>query len=110
MTGDGGFGQYLAEVTTAVKYGIPIKHVLLDNGSLGKISKEQLAGDLPVWQTSLVNPDFAAFAESCGAIGISVRHAADVDDGMRQLFSARRPRNVASALRSRAGVTCPLVW
>jgi thiamine pyrophosphate-dependent acetolactate synthase large subunit-like protein len=26
-----------------VKYGIPIKHVLLDNHALGKISKEQLA-------------------------------------------------------------------
>jgi thiamine pyrophosphate-dependent acetolactate synthase large subunit-like protein/nitrite reductase/ring-hydroxylating ferredoxin subunit len=91
VTGDGGFGQYLAEVTTAVKYGIPIKHVLLDNGSLGKISKEQLAGDLPVWQTSLVNPDFAAFANSCGASGISVSRTADVDDGMRQLFSTEGP-------------------
>ena len=47
VTGDGGFGQYLAELTTAVKYGIPVKHVLLDNGALGKISKEQLAGRLP---------------------------------------------------------------
>ena len=47
VTGDGGFGQYLAELTTAVKYGIPIKHVLLDNGVLGKISKEQLAGAVP---------------------------------------------------------------
>ena len=44
VTGDGGFGQYLAELTTAVKYRIPVKHVLLDNGVLGKISKEQLAG------------------------------------------------------------------
>jgi pyruvate oxidase len=34
------------ELTTAVKYGIPIKHVLLDNHSLGKIGKEQLAADL----------------------------------------------------------------
>ena len=42
VTGDGGFGQYLAELTTAVKYGMPVKHVLLDNGVLGKISKEQL--------------------------------------------------------------------
>src|SRR5262249_5978012 len=31
VTGDGGFGQYAAELTTAVKYGIPIKHVLLHN-------------------------------------------------------------------------------
>jgi pyruvate oxidase len=43
VTGDGGFGPYLAEVTTAVKYGIPIKHVLLDNRSRRKISKEQHA-------------------------------------------------------------------
>lgn len=91
VTGDGGFGQYLAELTTAVKYGIPIKHVLLDNGSLGKISKEQLAGDLPVWQTSLVNPDFALFADSCGATGFSVLRTADVDDGMQRLFSSDGP-------------------
>ncbi len=52
-----------------MKYGIPVKHVLLDNGALGKISKEQLAGQFPVWQTSLVNPDFAAYAELCGAVG-----------------------------------------
>ena len=36
VTGDGGFGQYLAEMTTAVKYGIPIRHVLLDNGVAGQ--------------------------------------------------------------------------
>ena len=91
VTGDGGFGQYLAELTTAVKYGIGIKHVLLDNASLGKISKEQLAGQLTVWQTSLVNPDFADFARSCGATGISVRAAGDVDDGMAQLFTVDGP-------------------
>src|SRR5262245_27758471 len=37
VTGDGGFGQYAAELTTAVKYGIPVKHVLLDNHGLGQI-------------------------------------------------------------------------
>lgn len=58
VTGDGGFGQYAAELTTAVKYGIPVKHVLLDNHSLGKIGKEQLAAGFPVWHTSLHNPDW----------------------------------------------------
>ena len=56
VTGDGGFGQYATELTTAVKYGIPIKHVLLNNNALGKISKEQLAADYPVWHTSLAQP------------------------------------------------------
>ncbi|MFF5965194.1 thiamine pyrophosphate-dependent enzyme [Streptomyces collinus] len=91
VTGDGGFGQYLAEVTTAVQHGIPVKHVLLDNRSLGKISKEQLAGDLPVWNTSLVNPDFAEYARSCGAVGLTARTAAELDDAMRELFAADGP-------------------
>jgi thiamine pyrophosphate-dependent acetolactate synthase large subunit-like protein len=91
VTGDGGFGQYLAELTTAVKYHIPIKHVLLDNGSLGKISKEQLAGAYPVWQTSLVNPDFAEYARACGAVGIPVRTAAELDDGFARLFATPGP-------------------
>lgn len=91
VTGDGGFGQYLAELTTAVKYGIPVRHVLLDNGALGKISKEQLAGDLPVWQTSLVNPDFAGYARLCGATGIPVYRADELDAGMKELFAAEGP-------------------
>ena len=53
VSGDGGFGQYLAEFTTAVKYKMNITHFLLHNGQLGKISKEQRAGEWEVWQTSL---------------------------------------------------------
>jgi len=91
VTGDGGFGQYAMELTTAVKYGIPIKHVLLDNHALGKISKEQLGGDYPVWQTSLRNPDWAAFAEQCGATGIRVDRVETLDAGMRALFATDGP-------------------
>ncbi|MFQ5556689.1 MAG: thiamine pyrophosphate-dependent enzyme, partial [Acidimicrobiales bacterium] len=79
ISGDGGFGQYAMEFTTAVKYGMSITHVLLDNGELGKISKEQRVADLDVWQTSLHNPDFAAFAELCGARGLRVTDPDDLD-------------------------------
>ncbi|MDQ7035079.1 MAG: thiamine pyrophosphate-binding protein [Anaerolineae bacterium] len=41
VAGDGGFGQYAMEFTTAVKYQLPIKLVLLNNSEIGKISKEQ---------------------------------------------------------------------
>ena len=73
VSGDGGFGQYLADFTTAVKYNMDITHVLLNNSQLGKISKEQRAGEWPVWQTSLHNPSFAAFARLCGGHGIPVK-------------------------------------
>ena len=91
VSGDGGLGQYLAELTTTVKYGIPVRHVLLDNSSLGKITKEQRAAELDVWQTSLVNPDFAAYAELCGATGIRVDDAAQLDDALVRAFAADGP-------------------
>jgi len=91
VTGDGGFGQYATELTTAVKYGIPIKHVLLDNHALGKISKEQLAGDYPVWHTSLHNPDWAGYARLCGATGIRVERREQLDAAMNELFAADGP-------------------
>jgi thiamine pyrophosphate-dependent acetolactate synthase large subunit-like protein len=91
VTGDGGFGQYAMELTTAVKYGIAVKHVLLDNHSLGKIAKEQRAEDFPVWHTSLVNPDWAAYARLCGATGIRVDRSDQLDAAMTELFAADGP-------------------
>lgn len=91
VTGDGGFGQYAMELTTAVKYGMAIKHVLLDNGALGKIEKEQVAADYPVWHTSLHNPDWAAYAELCGATGIRVERRDQLDEAMRRLFFTDGP-------------------
>ncbi len=75
ISGDGGFGQYLAEFTTAVKYGMNMTHVLLNNAQAGKISKEQLAGQWQVWQTDLSNPNFASFARLCGGHGMRVTEA-----------------------------------
>ena len=72
VSGDGGFGQYAMEFTTAVKYGMDITHILLNNGQLGKISKEQQAGQWPVWETQLTNPSFSAFARLCGGHGARV--------------------------------------
>ena len=91
VTGDGGFGQYAMELTTAVKYGIPVKHVLLDNHALGKIAKEQVAGDFAVWHTSLHNPDWAAYAELCGATGIKVTDRHQLPEAMAALFAADGP-------------------
>lgn len=91
VSGDGGFGQYMAEMTTAVKYGMGITHVLLNNGELGKISKEQRAGNWDVWQTSLTNPSFAAFAELCGAKGIRVTDESKLEEALREAIAHDGP-------------------
>ena len=104
VTGDGGFGQYAAELTTAVKYGIPIKHVLLDNHSLGKIGKEQLAAGFPVWHTSLHNPDWAAYARLCGATGIKADRPGPARGRHDPAVRRRRPRHAARRAGPRAAV------
>ena len=94
VTGDGGFAQYLAEVTTAVKHGLDVTHVLLNNGELGKISKEQRAGRWDVWKTDLSNPDFAAFAQGCGALAVRVEDPRELDAALERAIAHPGPAMV----------------
>ena len=91
ISGDGGFGQYMAEFTTAVRYGMNLIHVLLNNNELGKISKEQRAGHWPVWQTALSNPNFAAYAADCGGLGIRVESEAGFVEAMQRALACDGP-------------------
>jgi thiamine pyrophosphate-dependent acetolactate synthase large subunit-like protein/CDGSH-type Zn-finger protein/nitrite reductase/ring-hydroxylating ferredoxin subunit len=90
-SGDGGFGQYVGEFTTAVKYGMDITHVLINNSELGKISKEQRDGEWKVWQTSLHNPNFAEYAALCGGVGIRVMHASELPSALREAMATDGP-------------------
>lgn len=91
VAGDGGFCQYLAEITTAVKYNMPIKTIIINNGELGKISKEQRAGGWDKWATDLVNPNFAQYANNCGALGVKVVKMEELEKAMIQLFNHQGP-------------------
>lgn len=91
VSGDGGFAQYAMEFTTAVQYGMDITHILMNNGELGKISKEQRAGEWPVWQTGLTNPDFADFARSCGGHGVQVTDSRDLTSALEDAIAHPGP-------------------
>ncbi len=91
VTGDGGFAQYMGEMTTAVKYGMPIKHVLLNNSEFGKISKEQRNEGKTVWSTKLHNPDFSRYAENCGALGVRVTNRSQLDEGLKRVLGHDGP-------------------
>ncbi|WP_300036849.1 thiamine pyrophosphate-dependent enzyme [uncultured Roseobacter sp.] len=91
ISGDGGFGQYPMEFTTAVKYGMDITHILLHNGELGKISKEQRSGEWPVWETDLQNPSFAAFARLCGGHGEKVTETDEIADAIERALAVEGP-------------------
>ncbi len=91
ISGDGGFGQYMGDFNTAVKYNMDITHVLLNNSQLGKISKEQLAGEWPVWQTDLHNPNFASYAKLCGGKGIRVTKTGQLEGAIDDALNHAGP-------------------
>ncbi len=91
ISGDGGFGQYPMDFTTAVKYGMDITHILLNNSELGKISKEQRAGEWPVWETNLHNPSFAAFARLCGGHGTKVTATVAIEPALKAALAYDGP-------------------
>ena len=91
ISGDGGFGHYGFELTTAVHYAMNITHILLHNGQLGKISKEQRSADMPVWQTDLTNSNFAEFATQCGALGIRVTNADELPQALEKALAHPGP-------------------
>ena len=91
VSGDGGLGQYLSELTTLVKYDMNITHIVLNNSELGKISKEQRSGSWEVWATGLRNPSFAAFAELCGALGIRVETRAQLEHALSRALAHPGP-------------------
>jgi thiamine pyrophosphate-dependent acetolactate synthase large subunit-like protein/nitrite reductase/ring-hydroxylating ferredoxin subunit len=94
VTGDGGFGQYPWEVNTAVRHGMNLTHILLNNNELGKISKEQKAGHWSVWQTGLTNPDIAGYVTSCGGLGIRVERPEELMAAIREALAYEGPATV----------------
>ena len=63
----------------------------MNNAELGKISKEQRAGEWPVWQTDLTNPNFAEFATSCGGLGIRVEKVSDLEAALQRAIDFDGP-------------------
>ena len=68
--------------------------ILLNNNELGKISKEQRAGEWDVWQTSLTNPNIANYVTSCGGLGIRVTARSELDDAISRALAFEGPATV----------------
>ena len=93
FVGDGGFTMLMCEVATAVKYKLPIKIFIIKNNVLGQIKWEQivLLGN-PEFGTSLEpNIDFAAFARSCGATGVTVDDPSKCGDAVERALNTPGP-------------------
>ncbi|WAI00819.1 thiamine pyrophosphate-dependent enzyme [Methanogenium organophilum] len=91
ITGDGGFSMAMGDFVTAVKYHLPIVVIILNNHELGMIQVEQMMEQYPNYATDLHNPDFAAYAEACGGIGIHVEEPEMLRTAVSGAINSTRP-------------------
>ena len=92
FVGDGGFSMLMAEFATAVKYKLPIKVVVVKNGTLGQIKWEQMVflGN-PEFGVDLQPIDFAAIARACGGEGFTAEDPADCGRVVEEFLNAPGP-------------------
>ena len=68
-----------------------IKCVVFNNSELAKISLEQRNAHVSVWETRLLNPNFAEFAKLCGSAGVRIDDPAKLATEMRRAFEIPGP-------------------
>ncbi len=91
LTGDGGFGWCLQELSTARKYNLPLVTVVFADGHFGNVRallNEQFGAS---YQTELGNPDFVALARAFGVDAHRVSDPVALGGLLKELVAARAP-------------------
>jgi acetolactate synthase-1/2/3 large subunit len=90
--GDGCFMMNGQELATAVRYGLNIVFVIVNNGMFGTIRMHQeMHYPGRVHGTGLENPDFCALAQAYGAQGERVTRSEDFPAAFERALTAGRP-------------------
>lgn len=94
IAGDGSIQMNIQELATAVKYKVPVKVAVLDNGYLGMVRQwQELFYGRRYSHTEIgnSNPDFVKIAEAYGAMGILVKKKAEVTSALKRAMAYKGP-------------------
>ena len=91
MSGDGGFTMMMGDFISLTQLGLPLKVVVLNNGTLGFVELEMKATGFVDTGTELRNPNFAAMAEATGIKGIRVEDPAELEGALRAALAHDGP-------------------
>ena len=91
LSGDGGFTMMMGEFVTLIQTGLPVKIIVLNNGTLGFVELEMKANGFLDTGCDLKNPNFAAMANAMGIKGIRVERPAELKDAIQAAFGHDGP-------------------
>jgi pyruvate dehydrogenase (quinone) len=91
LSGDGGFTMMMGDFITLSQLGLPVKVVVLNNGTLGFVEMEMKASGFVDTGCDLKNPDFAAMATAMGIKGLRVEKPQDLRGALTEAFGHDGP-------------------
>ncbi|HEX7323780.1 MAG TPA: ubiquinone-dependent pyruvate dehydrogenase [Rhodanobacteraceae bacterium] len=91
LSGDGGFSMLMGDLLSLRQLKLPVKVVILNNGTLGFVELEQKSTGFVDFGTGLDNPDFAAMAEAAGIKGIRITDPATVERDLAAALACDGP-------------------
>jgi pyruvate dehydrogenase (quinone) len=91
MSGDGGFSMMMGDFISLTQLGLPVKVIVLNNGTLGFVEMEMKASGFLDTAVELKNPNFAAMAEAMGIKGFRVEAPEKLEDALRRAFAHKGP-------------------
>jgi acetolactate synthase-1/2/3 large subunit len=91
VTGEGSIQMNIQELSTCSQYGIPVKIICLNNGSLGMVRQWQDMNYESRHSQSYMEslPDFVKLVEAYGHVGIRVEKYEDLEEAMRKAFAIK---------------------
>lgn len=87
VCGDGGFMMNSQELETAVRLGMNLVVLILNDSGYGMIKWKQSAMALTNWGLDFTNPDFVKYAEAYGAHGHRVQKADELLPTLKQCLA-----------------------
>ncbi|MGO4816676.1 thiamine pyrophosphate-dependent enzyme, partial [Cupriavidus sp. 2MCAB6] len=87
VCGDGGFMMNSQEMETAVRLGLNLVVVILNDNAYGMIRWKQAVDNFPDFGLTFGNPDFVRYAEAYGAKGSRVAAAEDLAPTLEAAFA-----------------------
>jgi acetolactate synthase-1/2/3 large subunit len=90
ICGDGGFMMNCQELETAIRYGIPVVVLILNDNGFGFIKWKQKKMHFEDFGLDYGNPDFSRFAESFGAVGFRINEDDDLAEVLERAFALNK--------------------
>lgn len=89
--GDGCYLMSGFELMTAVEHNIPVIWIICNDGQFKLIKIYQVSEHLKSGLVEFENPDYAAYARACGALGFTVDTEDDFEDAFVEALASSRP-------------------